>query len=918
MSEQCDETSSVGGGIAVEAFEACAPQTWAQASWPLGAHEAGRLVVTAEEILSGSVPPVRVERGHRGFCEDVPAEERVGCTFAVYAPRAQRVLLEFYAEAVGVDAAAEFDMARGEDGVWRARVQGPGHGTLYGFRCWGPNWVVDPQWCRGGSAAGFVADVDEVGDRFNPNKVLFDPYAREITHNLASDLISEHGGCADVFATGGVEVDGRARRELDSGRWAPKGVIVLDGTSTGARPFTHISDAIIYETHLQGLTAHPSSVRLPELLADVAGFGEVVGVPDELRGTYAGAAYMAPYLRALGVTTIEFLPVQESTSRNAPVGPEDPRENYWGYTTLAYFAPNRAYAHDRSLGGPTREFKDMVAAFHDAGIEVYVDVVYNHSGEGGHWEGDLDTVSFTSLGGFSTSEYYVLTAENRLVDGATGVSNQMNFSSSCTAAVTLDSLAYWLHDMGVDGFRFDLAPVLGRKPDEAERDDWEEQRRFFDQHPVLIGIARLGELAGAEVIAEAWDLWGYEVGNFPPGWSEWNGRFRDAVRRFTKGDANTDSFIDMMNGDYEHFYNEKDPGKSINFVTAHDGFTMMDLVSYNGKTNEALTWPFGPSDGGSDDNESWDSGGDQALRRTRLRNFLAILMFSRGVPMIVGGDEYGRGQNGNNNPWNLNSVGMWNNWAQAGSNAPMQLLVDPDDPENGGMYYDVFGVADCRETVNPILVFTRALTWIRHTSPELRQRYWGAYAGEEEVQYLFRDPSGRRWTQPGDRALQVRLGTAQSPDGDFVLLINMEDHEVEFTFPSLEEPCAEETELVEEEAAGPGGRWERLIDTAPWAERFYNVFGSLATAVRGQAYADQVREAIAEAEAQGMDVHEAIDSAAGVDADRVPRDYLDGDRYRMAPWSIAVARQTPPEPADEAESAEGQLAEESELVEQQE
>lgn len=814
------------------------PEGWAKARWSLGAHPAGAPPLTAAWVLDGH--HAEFPAGPLDKAPDEPLDEP-GVTFAVHAPRATRVLLEFYAEAVGVDAFAEFECSKGDDGAWRAHIDGVEPGALYGFRCWGPNWTYDEAWRRGDSAAGFVSDFDEHGDRFNPNKVLFDPYAREVTHNLASPEITEAGGVADVFATGAVEVHGRPRRELDSGRWAPKGVYIVDTTYYGVRPGLPPEDSLIYEAHVRGLTGHPSSAKLHALLGSVPGFEAVTDVPDELRGTYAGAGYMAPYLKALGITVIELLPVHQSTSSGHTQGPGDPHENYWGYTTLAYFAPNREYAHDRSPGGPTREFKSMVAAFHAADIEVYIDVVYNHSGEGGHWQGDLDTTSFTSLGGFATEEYYVLSAQNRLVDGATGVSNQLNFSNEATCRLTLDSLTYWTHDMGVDGFRFDLAPVLGRKPDEAQRDDWKRQREFFPKHPLLVDIARLAELSDVEVVAEAWDLWGYEVGNFPSGWAEWNGRYRDAVRAFAKGAADTQAFIDQTNADYAHFHDQGGPCKSVNFVTAHDGFTLMDLVSYNQRTNTSLSWPFGPSDGGADNNTSWDSGGDQALRRTRMRSLLAILLLSRGVPMIVSGDEYGRGQNGNNNPWAINTIGIWNNWAQAASNTPMRLPVDPDNPDSSGMYYDVFGEADTPEDLNPLLVFTRALAQLRHASPALRQRSWGsAHIGGPDVAYVYLDASATRWAKNGDRALQVLIDSGDADPGDFLILVNMEAHTTRFGLRGPHE----------------NRRWERLVDTAPYAEAECNVYGSLA-------------------DLAGLDHGDHLD-------------VITSDTYDVHPWSVVV------------------------------
>ncbi len=724
--------------------------------------------------------------------------------FAVYAPAATRVELELYQQPTGADAYASFELAQGSDGVWRGALAGIGEGTLYGYRCWGPNWPYDPAWTRGGSSAGFLSDVDAAGNRFNPNKVLFDPYARELTHTMFSELIGQVGGDPGFFGTGAEEYAGRTRREHDTARFVPKGIVIADQPWTAPRPRLAPENSAVYEAHVRSLTQHPSSARLRELLSRQPGFAQVVDVPDELRGTYAGAGYLAPYLKALGVTTIELLPVHETNSSTDASRPQ--LANFWGYQTLAYFAPNRHYAHDRSPGGPTREFKQMVQAFHDAGLEVYLDVVYNHSAEGGNWAGRADTTGFVSLGGFATSDYYVLSDQQMLVDGATGCSNQLNFSVLATQQLVVDSLTYWTDVMGVDGFRFDLAPVLGRTPNAFERTNWDQQRRFFQQHPLLLQIRDLAADRQIEVIAEAWDLWGYEVGSFPSGWGEWNGRYRDAVRAFCKGDANTYETIDQLNGDYLHFNDQGGPQRSINFLTAHDGFTLADLVSYNGKVNDQ-PYPFGPSDGGSDSNLSWDSGGDQGFRRQRVRNFLTLLYLSRGVPMIVSGDEYGRTQNGNNNPWSIDSVGIWNNWAMAGSSAPQRVLVDPEHPQ--WRYHDNLGQALTPDGVNPLLQFTRFVAGLRQRHPALRQRAYGdVELGDDDVSYLFFRPDGQSHPAGGDRSLVVLIDSSAAPGaGDLCLLVNMADQPVDFQLPQVDRRP-----------------WRTLIDTATYAEPHCNVW----------------------------------------------------------------------------------------------
>lgn len=757
---------------------AVTPESWADASWPLGAY----------------CSPT----GHT--------------TVAVYAPAATRVVLETYAEALGASATSSLEMARGRDGVWRAKVEGLGHGSLYGFRCWGRNWPYAPAW-QPGTGTGFISDVDEDGNRFNPNKVLFDPYAREVTHAPLHPAIGELGGDGGFWGTGGDDYQGRPRREADTGPWAPKGVVVIDDTDHGTKPHVDGHDSAVYEAHVKNLSMHPSSVVLGDLLAGLPGYEQVVDIPETARGTYRAAALMAPYLKALGMTTIELLPVQETDSNN--IGESQGGVNHWGYMTLAYFAPNRDYSSDKSSGGPTREFKEMVRTFHEHGLEVWIDVVYNHTAEGGNWNHDRDTTGFTSLGGFAAGDYYVMTPDHTLVDGATGTSNQVNFSCTASCDLVLDSLAYWTDVMGVDGFRFDLAPVLGRTPDDWRPEDWDAQKRFFPQHPLLDSIARLGEERRAEVVAEAWDLWGYEVGNFPPGWGEWNGRYRDALRSFCKGDANTDAFTSMVNGDYRHFADQGGPQRSIDFVTAHDGFTMIDLVSFTEKQNDQ-PFPFGPSDGGADQNIAWDSGGDQALRRARWRNFWVLLFFSRGLPMVVSGDEYGRTQNGNNNPWALNTVGMWNNWAQTVSEAPTRVPVDPRDPQ-AYAYYDVVGRTDAPVGTNPLFTFATYVARLRRDEPALRQREWGDLVlDNDDVTYLFRRPDLQGYPTPGDRAVALYVDGSPVGGSDYALMVNMAAEPVDFRVPEQGE-----------------GHWHRLVDTAPWAEHESNCWDPAVAVVIG-------------------------------------------------------------------------------------
>ncbi|MDO4791244.1 MAG: alpha-amylase family glycosyl hydrolase [Buchananella hordeovulneris] len=720
-----------------------------------------------------------------------------GAQFAVYAPYATRLQLEIYPSATGQPASFTCLPARGGDGVWRAEVSGVQAGALYGYRAWGENWPYSEQW-RPGTGEGFLSDIDGFGNRFNPNKVLFDPYAREVTHTMYSDCVEAHGLDGGAFGTGDDVCAGAPRREADTALIAPKGIVLPLAERNWRKPQLPAGKAIIYETSVSQLVGHPSVVRLGDLLADTPGFEGVENVPAQFVGTYKGAGLMAPYLRALGITAVEFLPVHETNvSESGRAG----HTNSWGYMTLNFFAPSRRYSADKSAGGPTREFREMVESFHRAGIEVYLDVVYNHSAEGGNWNGDPNTTGFTSLGGFAAGEYYVQTASHAIVDGATGTSNQLNYSSPAAQQLVLDSLTYWTRHMGVDGFRFDLSPVLGRKPAEACQEDWGNQKRFFTDHELLLAIADFARSEHIEVIAEAWDLWGYEVGNFPRGWGEWNGRYRDTVRAFLKGDGNTGAFLEMVNGDYHHFADNGGPQKTVNFIVAHDGFTLADLVSYQEKNNHQ-EWPFGPSDGGSDNNLSWDSGGDQGLRRQRLRNFLTTLYFSRGVPMIVAGDEFGRTQNGNNNPWALDSVAMWNNYEAAASCAPNEVPVGAvgADGQPVGAYHNNLGIFGGPGTHNPLLVFTAFLGALRSRHRSLiAQQYGNGLADSADVSYIFHSPEMLGGVHEGDRAVAVHLN---NPKCDFWLMINMADFPVYFRVPST----------------ARGNTWRKLVDTSVAAE----------------------------------------------------------------------------------------------------
>ena len=755
---------------------------WASGTWPLG---------------------VRLEGGRT----------KGACSFAVHAPAAERLLLEIYEEAFGSPAAHEFPMARGADGIWRARISGLGQGSLYGYRAWGPNWHFDPAWARGNSSAGFATDVDAAGNRFNPNKLLIDPYAREISHEKLCPAMLAGGDDAEAYGTGGADVDpgqvyGGAlargarldRRDIDTGTVAPKSVVIAESGSFGKKPLLPPEDSFIYEAHVRALTAHPSASRLGSILAGVPGFEKVVDVPEPLRGSYAGAALLAPYIGGLGFTAVEFLPVQETAAGSCPQGRSG--GNFWGYMTAAFFAPDRRYASDKSPGGPTREFKAMVKAFHDEGIEVYLDVVYNHSAEGGVWDSTRRSAEVLSLRGLDNAGYYALCPGDKSAYWeSTGCGNNLNAGSGAVRSLVLDSLAYWLDEMGVDGFRFDLAPVLGR----VHRENY----GFDPRGELLASIADLASSRDAEVIAESWDtvLGGYQVGNFPDRWAEWNGRYRDSVRRFMKGGPDGPlSPADALHGDWLHFEDQGGPQRSINFVDAHDGFTLADLVSYNAKSNGGA-WPFGPSDGGSDSNDSWDSAwvppatgcpDRRAFRRQRWRNFVSFLVMSRGVPMLVYGDELCRTQNGNNNPYNLDSPATWNNYDSIRTDSPQTVPTLASGPP----YHDNFGPDLVADGFSSCFRFISFMARLRRGSRALRQ-------GNYDMSIAYSRPDG----SPGydsevDEAFRVRIDGSAVDDRDYLMLVNLSYDAVRF---KLEEPDA-------------GTSWTRIVDTAHWAEAGDNVW----------------------------------------------------------------------------------------------
>ena len=566
-------------------------------------------VLVAACTHQGKVPPVAPDGG----AADDPGLgahwDGDAVSFEVASTRATRIELWIYAQPTG-DPALHVPMT--QDGTaWRARVpasQLPAT-IYYGYRVWGPNWTFDPAW-QPGSEAGFVTDVDSAGNRMNPNKLVFDPYAREL-----------------AFDPGGT-----GHRDDDTGPTAAKGIVLRDDPADlGTRPAGAFGSDIIYEVHLRGFTEGDSSVPCA--------------------GTYAGAAAKASYLAGLGVTAVEFLPIQETRNDHNDDDPtSDSGDNYWGYSTLAYFAPDRRYACDRTPGAPTREVRAMVKAFHDAGIKVLLDVVYNHTAEGGGG-------SLLSLRGIDNAGYYQLDAAGTGFTSSNGVGADVATDKPLAAALVLDSLHYWHDAIGVDGFRFDLAPVLGNVCGPG-------CFRFDPAFPAQIAAS----LPDAVLIAEPWGTvaGSYQVGHFPAGWSEWNDKFRDTIRQDQNqlGSITPGWLADRIAGSTE-LYHARSPEAGVSYLVSHDGFTLHDLYACNGPNNHQ-DWPYGPSDGGSTTNHSWDHNGDAVAQRQAVRTGMLLMMVSAGVPMLTGGDELGRTVRCNNNPYNLDSTATWLDWSHQG------------------------------------------------------------------------------------------------------------------------------------------------------------------------------------------------------------------------------------------------------------
>ncbi|WP_228430926.1 glycogen debranching protein GlgX [Baekduia soli] len=685
--------------------------------------------------------PDPVVRPGRAFPQGVFADAQ-GTNFSLWSGGAERVELCLFDDD-GRETRIEVPDRTAHQ--WHCHVEGVGPGQRYGYRVHGP---YDP-------ARGL---------RFNASKLLLDPYAAAIDGTVDWD-----GPTLLPYVPGEGDDADLTPEETDSAPAMPKSVVADRSYDwEGDEPPQHRwEQTVIYEAHVRGLTMrHP-------------------GVPEELRGTYAGLASPAvlDHLTGLGVTAVELLPVHHFIDESFLA--ERGLTNYWGYSSIGFFAPHGPYAAAGSRGDQVREFKDMVKALHRAGLEVILDVVYNHTAEGNHLGPML------AFKGIDNLAYYRQTEDPRFFMDYTGTGNSLDPTHPQVLRLIMDSLRYFAQECHVDGFRFDLAAALARGLHEADR-----LSGFLDtihQDPVLSQV---------KLIAEPWDVGpgGYQVGNFPVLWSEWNGEYRDDLRDFWRGELPLATFAERFAGSADLYADDgRRPGASINFITAHDGFTLRDLVSYNDKHNEAN---LEDNQDGADDNRSWNCGAEGqtddpevlALRARQQRNLLATLVLSQGVPMILGGDEGGRTQGGSNNAWCQDNESSWHDWDGLDAG-----LVD----------------------------FTRRVVALRRDEPVFRRRDFltgDEQPGSDLPDVLWLRPDGPAlsdgdWEHEGARALAVFLngrGARRTDDGDhahagtFLVAFNAHHEGVEFTIdPELGEGWT--VELASDDDAQEGAEVRSMI-----------------------------------------------------------------------------------------------------------
>ena len=652
-----------------------------------------------------------------------------GTNFAVFSENATKVEVCIF-ENGGKDEVERIELPEYTNQIWHGYLPDVKAGALYGYRVHGP---YEP----------------ENGHRFNPNKLLIDPYACAYVGHIEWNPA--------LFGYQMESQDDTTFDERDSAPFMPKCAVVdpnFDWKGKAGRICHPWDDTIIYETHVKGFT---------KLRQDL---------PEELRGTYAGLGQpqILEYIKKLGVTSVELLPIHAFVQDSNLI--EKGLRNYWGYNSIGFFAPNAGYAAQGAES--LREFKEMVAAFHAQELEVILDVVYNHTAEGNELG---PTLSFKGID--NASYYRLLPDQKRYYVNDTGTGNTFNLSHPRVIQLVTDSLRYWVEQMHVDGFRFDLGTILAREPN-----GFDNRSGFLKaccQDPVLNTV---------KLIAEPWDCGpgGYQVGAFPPGWAEWNDKFRDDVRDFWKGEGSVSDLVKRLTATGEKFNSQgRRPWSSVNFITAHDGFTLNDVVSYNEKHNEANGEK---NQDGSSNNRSWNCGVEgptddpeiNALRERQIRNMLCMLLLSQGTPMLLAGDEFGRTQQGNNNAYCQDDEISWLDW-------------------------------NIKEKGNQLIDFVGKLTTLRHKYPILRRDRFltGEYVeelGVKDVTWINANGSemeSEQWADAGMRCFGMLLdGRAQvsgirrqGKEATLLMVINDHSDVVVFTMPEC-----------------PGGdTWSLLVDT---------------------------------------------------------------------------------------------------------
>jgi isoamylase len=640
-----------------------------------------------------------------------------GVNFALFSAHATKVELCLF-DGAGKEELQRIELPEFTDEIWHGYVKGLRPGTVYGYRVYGP---YEP----------------ERGHRFNHNKLLLDPYARAHVGTL-------HWDDACYGYTVGTEQADLSFDERDSAPFVPKCVVVDPEfrwrQSTTRRRATPWTQTIVYELHVRGFTKrHPA-------------------VPKKKRGTFAGLAQkqVIQYIKSLGVSAIELLPV-------CTFVPDRPLQekgltNYWGYNTIGFFAPDPRYAADPN--NSLNEFKQMIARFHDAGIEVILDVVYNHTAEGNEFG---PTLSFKGL---DNASYYRLNPEQpRYYINDTGTGNTLNLSHPRVLQMVADSLRYWHEETQVDGFRFDLGTILAREPD-----GFDKQSGFLKvctQDPVLQTVKK---------IAEPWDCGpgGYQVGEFPPGWAEWNDKFRDTVRDFWKGESSVGEFVKRLCASADLFDRQgRKPWSSVNFVTVHDGFTLNDLVSYNEKHNEANGED---NRDGTSNNRSWNCGvegptddpGINRLREKQIRNFLATLLLAQGLPMLLAGDEFQRTQKGNNNAYCQDDDISWVDWSLVGKHKSTIEFVQ--------------ALTSLRNRY-PVLRRNRFLTGVYNEELGVKDVTWVHLSGSEMTEDNWKDGGLRCIGMLIDGRAQVSGVRERGSNATLLLIFNSSHEPVQFVLP---------------------------------------------------------------------------------------------------------------------------------------